>query len=72
MGDVLGGDYMNKPQTCCKDCAERTIGCHGACERYENYRKEVDAYNAMVRQKHVAELDYTDYKYNRINKTRRK
>ena len=20
--------------TCCKDCKERNIGCHGACERY--------------------------------------
>ena len=25
----------------CKDCEERTLGCHGACERYAQTRKEV-------------------------------
>lgn len=29
--------------TCCKDCTERHIGCHGSCQRYLD---EVEAANA--------------------------
>ena len=27
----------------CKDCAEREVGCHGKCDRYQAYRAEIDA-----------------------------
>jgi hypothetical protein len=26
--------------SCCKDCADRRIGCHSRCERYKAFRKE--------------------------------
>ena len=27
----------------CKDCADRTQGCHCVCEKYKAYRAECDA-----------------------------
>lgn len=26
----------------CKDCADRTVGCHAGCERYQAFRAEID------------------------------
>lgn len=31
--------HLTKPP--CKDCEERIVGCHGSCERYLAYRKDV-------------------------------
>lgn len=30
----------------CKDCPERFIGCHSSCERYKQYRSELDEFKA--------------------------
>ena len=30
---------MNSP---CKDCPDRHIGCHSDCDKYINYRKELE------------------------------
>jgi len=37
--------------TCCMNCTERTVGCHGSCERYnsqkeENQKKKQDLYDS--------------------------
>lgn len=32
----------NKLNSPCKDCHDRTVGCHGKCEKYKAYRVEVD------------------------------
>lgn len=26
----------------CKDCKKRTLGCHGRCDKYLNWKKEHD------------------------------
>ena len=26
----------------CKGCEDRTVGCHGSCEKYAEYRKPFD------------------------------
>lgn len=31
---------MSKLQAPCKDCKERTLGCHTLCERYQKFVKE--------------------------------
>ena len=31
----------------CKDCPERFVGCHSSCERYKQYRSELDAFKAI-------------------------
>jgi hypothetical protein len=38
----------------CKGCTERYLGCHDKCEKYKNYRKELDEKNAN-RAKFLAE-----------------
>lgn len=26
----------------CKDCKDRSVGCHGTCEKYKEYRSNLD------------------------------
>lgn len=33
----------------CKDCTEREVGCHGRCERYKAWRKDLDEKNRRER-----------------------
>lgn len=42
VGIFLGieGDGMNSP---CMGCGERSVGCHGRCSRYREYRDVIDA-----------------------------
>lgn len=37
---------MNPP---CMNCAERSVTCHAACERYGEYRREIDSRSAEAR-----------------------
>lgn len=32
----------------CKDCKDRHVGCHGACERYKQYKTELEAAKAEI------------------------
>jgi len=31
---------MPKPKAPCGDCTERTVGCHGTCEKYAEFQSE--------------------------------
>lgn len=33
----------------CKDCTERVLGCHGTCEKYRGYRKELEDQKEKIR-----------------------
>lgn len=33
----------------CKDCAERELGCHSRCERYQAWRHDLDRKNKLER-----------------------
>lgn len=35
-----GGEKMNSP---CNNCLDRVLGCHAGCERYNDFRGEVEA-----------------------------
>lgn len=35
--------------TCCKDCTERHIGCHGSCQRYLDEAKAANAERERLR-----------------------
>lgn len=37
---------MRKDITCCYNCTDRQVGCHGTCERYKAERAEMDEYRA--------------------------
>lgn len=34
---------------CCLNCQERHYKCHSECERYKEYRKNLDEINAQIR-----------------------
>lgn len=36
---------MSIPSSPCKDCPDRFLGCHGICEDYQNYKKEMGKFN---------------------------
>lgn len=42
--------YNNSP---CKDCPDRHVGCHGECERYQEFNRSREAY----REEHRKELE---------------
>ena len=33
---------------CCKGCQDRKYKCHSICEKYKNFRKELDEKNAKI------------------------
>ena len=43
----------------CKDCVERSLGCHSQCSSYREYRSNLNRINAMRRQQE--ELEWTLY-----------
>lgn len=53
---------MYRPKAPCKDCPDRTIGCHSSCEVYGSFREELDEYN----KEKLAEDAYYNYKVTRI------
>ena len=30
----------------CKDCSDRVVGCHSSCDKYKQYRSELDEFKA--------------------------
>lgn len=56
-------DFMS-----CLNCSKRVLGCHSTCEEHQEYK-------AALKEQHDAKTQdkmYTDYKRQRIEKTRRK
>lgn len=46
---------MNNP---CKECPRRAVGCHGSCEDYGAYRKQLDA----IIEARTAEMEAIGYR----------
>lgn len=40
---------LNKKIPPCKECKDRKIGCHGKCERYRQFREELDELNKTIK-----------------------
>lgn len=52
---------MGKPESPCQYCEDRYRLCHSYCERYKEYRRELDKWNEMdIREKKKAR-DYCDF-----------
>ena len=41
--------FIQGKVTCCYKCEERTVGCHGTCERYLNQVKEHQEESERIR-----------------------
>ena len=50
------------PQAPCKECKDRILGCHSTCKKYLSYRKELNNYNAMVKNEKLLEKALTESK----------
>lgn len=53
---------MKNPEAPCYKCEDRVVGCHGTCERYQEYAGVVaTARNARHEQKEAARRTHTKY-----------
>ena len=55
---------------CCKDCAERQIGCHSTCENYKLFRIALDEQKEQKLQQKIkdemaSKHDWANKKYKR-------
>lgn len=41
---------MIRPQSPCKSCKDRQLGCHADCKAYERFKVETKTYNSIVSQ----------------------
>lgn len=64
----IGG--LIKPP-CTRDCVNRKVGCHSACEAYIGYVKRKDAVKEDIRKKQMADADYGRFRKEAIEKIRR-
>ena len=44
----------------CKDCADREIGCHGTCEKYQYFQKHHKEEKAQISEAKLAEQEYRE------------
>ena len=64
------GNSRKSISGCCKFCEDRYPGCHDHCEKYQTARKELDDYNAQIRQ--AKQIDeYDAHKIAQIRKIKR-
>lgn len=52
----------------CKDCQDRVVGCHAACERY----KQFDAWNKERLRKNAVQSELDSYRAGLIATARKK
>ena len=55
----------------CKGCQERQVGCHVTCERYKEYRANLDKEKEARIQAHKVNEIVDDYDIRRIEKTKK-
>jgi hypothetical protein len=56
----------------CKDCAERHLGCHDSCEKYQSVKqKRHEAYMDYV-EKHMVCAIHVDYVVRQIDKQKKR
>jgi hypothetical protein len=39
--------------SCCRECTDRKIGCHSKCERYKQFREEIELIHKNKRLEHL-------------------
>lgn len=48
--DSIPLKIMNrKPKAPCRNCADRNISCHSSCEKYVDFRKQLDDFNIKLK-----------------------
>lgn len=49
------------PASPCKDCPDRTVGCHGECEKYKAYKRANEAHKQEQRGLRAGSKDADGY-----------
>lgn len=57
---------------CCKDCPERTVGCHATCETYLTAKQERDRQIEQEKQENKGGYDAWNMRRVSVEKTKRK
>lgn len=52
----------------CKDCTDRTLGCHSICDKYISFKETRDKKKALM----YKDIVYNSYKIKAVDKARRK
>ena len=52
----------------CKDCTDRSVGCHGKCEKYQAYRVKVDEMYMLRVEKNYAHDPMNGYLRARLDR----
>ena len=66
----------NPPRSCfhreikppCKGCSDRRVGCHGDCQKYSEYKAELDGEKTVAKNACVNDHKTSDYEYRRHRK----
>ena len=63
-----------KPQSPCKDCQSRFVGCHSSCVKYIDFQQEslVKSREMRNKKKEMRGGEYTNYIVGRHNERNRK
>lgn len=57
-----------KPQSPCKNCEEREVGCHSACERYALYCAVLEDWKETVRKEQTDGAEADTYRITMIRR----
>lgn len=52
---------MIPPKCQCQDCADRYVGCHSECEKYQEFVKAREEFNTYIRQQEESDHMYLSY-----------
>ena len=61
----------------CKDCTERSIGCHGSCEKYKTTKERLGGTDEQIMKRvhlntDIAELTFASMRRNKAKRYDRK
>lgn len=46
----------------CKDCPDHAMGCHSKCDKYAEFKKQVEEYNETVRKAKKIDKEFYEFK----------
>lgn len=64
--------YCKKNIPPCKDCSDRTVGCHSKCKKYIEWKEKVHQIKMAYRSVLQAKKDADDYQNKVMMKNRRR
>lgn len=62
----------NKPDSPCKDCMDRYLGCHSHCAEYQDFTKKIQDYNYALRVSRAETENVNNFKIQRCLDWKRK